>query len=413
MALFVERAGAVAHDVSLGRRRGDAGGRRDLSSRRRHPARRSSWPRRELVSMTVTEVRDRLDDRFRLLIGSRRGLERHQTLRQAVQWSLRPCWTMPERVCCNKVFGVCGRIRPGLGVRSGQDPATSFAVLDLARRAGPQVTSRQPDGSSGANPIFRCWRRFASSPRSSSSGSGAAELARNAHARYFAACEDDVLALWDSPRQREAYEWLAVELANLRTAFRWTVDRSDLDTGATIAVYAAVLGLGAIRTSPSAGQRNSSVPPVAADHRRLVQLCVMAGQCFVGGSAERRGRVHRRGDRWRSKRGRYTRSRSNTNRSLGSAYHVTGHPEKTVDDGAREHRSRGSGAQTFRARDAHRGAGQRAASSTRRWRLPKTFSGTAEAIGNPQLKAVALDGVHAGPTADADPAAAYDASAGR
>ena len=40
-----------------------------------------------LLSMTVTEVRDRLDDRFRLLVGSRRGLERHQTLRHAVQWS--------------------------------------------------------------------------------------------------------------------------------------------------------------------------------------------------------------------------------------------------------------------------------------------------------------------------------------
>ncbi len=40
-----------------------------------------------LLSMTVTDVRDRLDDRFRLLVGSRRGLERHQTLRHAVQWS--------------------------------------------------------------------------------------------------------------------------------------------------------------------------------------------------------------------------------------------------------------------------------------------------------------------------------------
>ena len=40
-----------------------------------------------MLSMTATEVRDRLDDRFRLLVGSRRGLERHQTLRHAVQWS--------------------------------------------------------------------------------------------------------------------------------------------------------------------------------------------------------------------------------------------------------------------------------------------------------------------------------------
>jgi hypothetical protein len=34
-----------------------------------------------MQSMTVTELWDRLDDRFRLLVGSRRGLERHQTLR--------------------------------------------------------------------------------------------------------------------------------------------------------------------------------------------------------------------------------------------------------------------------------------------------------------------------------------------
>ena len=40
-----------------------------------------------MASMTAAEVRDRLDDRFKLLVGSRRGLERHQTLRQAVAWS--------------------------------------------------------------------------------------------------------------------------------------------------------------------------------------------------------------------------------------------------------------------------------------------------------------------------------------
>jgi len=40
-----------------------------------------------MASMTAAEVRDRLDDRFKLLVGSRRGVERHQTLRHAVAWS--------------------------------------------------------------------------------------------------------------------------------------------------------------------------------------------------------------------------------------------------------------------------------------------------------------------------------------
>ncbi len=65
---------------------------------------------------------------------------------------------------------------------------------------------------------------------------------RAAHARYFAGREADILALWDSPRQREAYEWFTVELANLRAAFRWAADRGDLDVAAAIATYAALLG---------------------------------------------------------------------------------------------------------------------------------------------------------------------------
>ena len=44
-----------------------------------------------MVSMSPHDVRDRLGDRFRLLSGSRRGLERHQTLRHAVAWSLTSC----------------------------------------------------------------------------------------------------------------------------------------------------------------------------------------------------------------------------------------------------------------------------------------------------------------------------------
>jgi predicted ATPase len=36
-----------------------------------------------MASMTASEVRDRLDHRFRLLVGSRPGLERDQTLRHS------------------------------------------------------------------------------------------------------------------------------------------------------------------------------------------------------------------------------------------------------------------------------------------------------------------------------------------
>ena len=72
---------------------------------------------------------------------------------------------------------------------------------------------------------------------------GRAEETRNAHARYFANLEDDVYALWDGVRQREAFEWFTVELPNLRAAFRWAADQHDLDIAAAIALYAFIGGL--------------------------------------------------------------------------------------------------------------------------------------------------------------------------
>ena len=93
--------------------------------------------------------------------------------------------------------------------------------------------------------------------------------ARDAHARYFAGREADVLALWDSPRQREAYDWFDVELANLRAAFRWAADHDDLDTAATIATYAAFVGTLVEQYEPLAWAEEIIEPARALQHRRL------------------------------------------------------------------------------------------------------------------------------------------------
>ena len=64
-----------------------------------------------LVSMSAGDVRDRLDDRFRLLSGARRGLERHQTLRHAVAWSS-ALLDDDERRLLSRCRGVRRRLRP-------------------------------------------------------------------------------------------------------------------------------------------------------------------------------------------------------------------------------------------------------------------------------------------------------------
>ncbi len=102
---------------------------------------------------------------------------------------------------------------------------------------------------------------------------GAATEAPTAHARHFAGREAEVTDLWDSPRQREAYDWFGVELANLRTAFRWAADRGDLDVAAPIATYAKLLGVMVENYEPVAWTEELIEPARAVDHPRLASLC--------------------------------------------------------------------------------------------------------------------------------------------
>ena len=101
---------------------------------------------------------------------------------------------------------------------------------------------------------------------------------------YFAGREADVLALWDSPRQREAYEWFdrrAGESAR-RVPVGGRPRRSR--HRAAIAVYAAFLGFWVEQYEPHRmGRGTHRARAKAVDHRRLAQLYAMAAQCYVTG----------------------------------------------------------------------------------------------------------------------------------
>jgi predicted ATPase len=237
-----------------------------------------------MASMTATEVRDRLDDRFRLLVGSRRGLARHQTLRQAVAWSYE-LLDDAERALLDR----CSVFAGGFDLQSacavaGFDDADDYATLDLLD-ALVRKSLLVADRSSGKTrfSMLETIRQFAEEQLVAS---GTAEQVRIAHTCYFAGRESDVLALWDSPRQREAYDWLVVELANLRTAFRWAADHQNLDDAATIATYGAFLGFWVENYEPFAWAEELIEPACAIDHPRLAFLYVMAAQCITSGRVE-------------------------------------------------------------------------------------------------------------------------------
>src|SRR5271165_4514517 len=84
--LFVDRAHSVVSDFSLAQP-GEADAVVEICRRLDGIPLAIELAASRMASMTASEVRDRLDQRFRLLVGSRRGLARHHTLRHAVAWS--------------------------------------------------------------------------------------------------------------------------------------------------------------------------------------------------------------------------------------------------------------------------------------------------------------------------------------
>jgi predicted ATPase len=281
--LFVDRAHSVVSDFSLAHP-GEADAVVEICRRLDGIPLAIELAASRMASMTASEVRDRLDQRFRLLVGSRRGLARHQTLRHAVAWSYDHLDDAEK-----ELLERCSVFAGGFDFQSacavaGSDDSDDFATLDLLD-ALVRKSLLIADRSSGRTrfSMLETIRQFAEDQLVAR---GEASEIRAAHSRYFAGREADILALWDSTRQREAYDWFSVELANLRTAFRWAADHGDLDVAATIASYAGFLGVGVQTLEPIAWAEEQIEPARAVDHPRLALLYAIASQCFTTGRIE-------------------------------------------------------------------------------------------------------------------------------
>jgi predicted ATPase len=279
-----------------------------------------------MASMTASEVRDRLDHRFRLLVGSRRGLARHQTLRHAVAWSYDHLDDAEKPLLerCS-VFAGGFDLQSACAVIGSDDDFATLDLLDALVRKSLLVADR----SSGRTrfSMLETIRQFAEEQLVAR---GEASEIRAAHSRCFAGREADIMALWDSPRQREAYDWFTIELANLRTAFRWAADQGDLDTAAIIATYAAFLGVLVHNYEPIAWAEELIQPACAADHPRLAFLYVMATQCCQAGRTDDAVRYSDAAQLVIAS-GRYEEVPFGGEAALGTAYAFIGQPERWVE----------------------------------------------------------------------------------
>jgi predicted ATPase/class 3 adenylate cyclase len=229
--LFVERARAVVPDFSINGYGDDVS---EICRRLDGIPLAIELAAARIRSMSPAQIRARLADRFRLLTGGpRHGLERHQTLRHAVQWSF-DLLTPAERT----VLSRCAVFAGGFSLEAAEHVCTGAEagladILDLLDGlVRKSLVSVDRSGEVARYSLLETIRQFGEEQLAMTQE---IEAVRRCHAEYFAADSRMNFDLWRSPRQIEAYRWLDREMGNLRAAFRWAVDRGDIETAGNLA----------------------------------------------------------------------------------------------------------------------------------------------------------------------------------
>jgi tetratricopeptide (TPR) repeat protein len=180
-------------------------------------------------TLSLTQIAERLGDRFGLLTGgSRTALARHHTLRAVVDWS----WDLlsdRERTLLRRLAVFSGGADLGSVERvcTGGDLDHGDVLDVLSGLVDKSLVEAAPAARSMRYRLLETVRAYAGE-RLREAGEG--EAVRLRHAGTFAADAEAMNAVLRGSDQQRALDWFGRERDNLRAATRWAVDvgREDL-----------------------------------------------------------------------------------------------------------------------------------------------------------------------------------------
>ncbi|MFC8800959.1 BTAD domain-containing putative transcriptional regulator [Promicromonospora sp. NPDC057138] len=191
-----------------------------------------------LRTMSVDQLADRLDDRFRLLTGgSRTALPRHRTLRAMVDWS----WellTDAERTALRRlsVFAGGASLDAAERVCAG-DAVEQVEVLELLTALAEKsllVADADTDGA----PRYRMLGTIKEYAAQRLAEAGESELARQAHLAHFAELAATVEPGLRRAEQLQGLATLAAEHDNISAAMRGALAAGEADAAMRLAAGA-------------------------------------------------------------------------------------------------------------------------------------------------------------------------------
>jgi predicted ATPase/class 3 adenylate cyclase/DNA-binding CsgD family transcriptional regulator len=184
-------------------------------------------------ALSLAEILDSLHDRFRLLTGgSRTAVRRQQTLRASVDWS-HALLTEPERVLFRRLAVFLGGFDfdAAQAVAGGGD-VQRYQVLDqLTLLVDKSLVVADDSGGRTRYRLLETVRQYALEKLGES---GEADAVRVRHRDYYTS----LAALLDAPAGRDyeqRIEQADIEIDNLRAAFSWSRENSDVELALALA----------------------------------------------------------------------------------------------------------------------------------------------------------------------------------
>jgi len=204
-----------------------------------------------LQTLTVEQISERLNDRFRLLTGrSRTGLDRHQTLRATVDWSF-ALLTEAERVLLRRLSVFAGGFRLDAaeqvcGVGNIQ-PAEILDLLSLL--VTKSLVLLETEVGAGRYRLLETIREYALEKLKDASEEG--ELRRR-HRRWCIDFAEHAEPRLRGPDQHPWLDRLHAELDNFRAAFGWSIAGQEPEGALRLA--SALLAFWIVRADWSEGR---------------------------------------------------------------------------------------------------------------------------------------------------------------
>jgi predicted ATPase/class 3 adenylate cyclase len=300
--LFIARAQAVRADFDVDA--SNAGAVAQICSRLDGVPLAIELAAARVALLTPSELARRLDQRFRVLTGSEHSaVERHQTLRAAIDWSYDLLDDL-ERGLLERLSVFAGGFAFGAAEAVGATVGIDTDVFELL--AGLVAKSLVVADTHGAEARYRLLETIRQYAEERLDERGDAPSARDAHARYFATFAEAAAEGLRSVDEPNWIERIAQESDNIRAALTWATESQDVDRILCFFTPARTLDISEITRIANAGASAAlAVPGLAEDRRFPIVLACAAMHAARDGNLERMHRyvtgalaIQERGGEW-------------------------------------------------------------------------------------------------------------------